>query len=93
MIEGGDRKMKSPNGITQVIEGGGSKNGISKWYHSCDRRWVHFRDRFHQKLRSLRLDFVTIDVNTMEKSEPRTVGAEHLLLQDGRSASTSKEAQ
>lgn len=25
-------------------------------------------------------DFVTIDVNTMEKSEPRTVGAEHLLL-------------
>lgn len=25
-------------------------------------------------------DFVTIDVNTIEKSEPRTVGAEHLLL-------------
>jgi transposase len=26
-------------------------------------------------------DFLTIDVNTMEKSEPRTVGTEHLLLQ------------
>lgn len=25
-------------------------------------------------------DFVTIDMNTMEKSEPRTVGVEHLLL-------------
>ena len=25
MIEGGDRKMKSPNGITQVIEGGDPK--------------------------------------------------------------------
>jgi len=25
-------------------------------------------------------DYVTIDVNTIEKSEPRTVGAEHLLL-------------
>lgn len=25
-------------------------------------------------------DFVTIDVNTIEKSEPRTVGTEHLLL-------------
>lgn len=25
-------------------------------------------------------DFVTIDVNTIEKSEPRTIGAEHLLL-------------
>lgn len=26
-------------------------------------------------------DYVTIDLNTMEKSDPRTVGAEHLLLQ------------
>jgi transposase len=26
-------------------------------------------------------DFVTIDANTIEKSEPRTVGAEHLMLQ------------
>lgn len=25
-------------------------------------------------------DFITIDVNTMEQSEPRTVGAEHLIL-------------
>ena len=26
-------------------------------------------------------NYVTVDVNTMEKSEPRTVGTEHLLLQ------------
>ncbi len=26
-------------------------------------------------------DFVNIDVNSIEKSEPRTVGAEHLMLQ------------
>jgi len=29
----------------------------------------------------LKTDFMTIDLNTMEKSEPRTVGTEHLLLQ------------
>lgn len=29
----------------------------------------------------VKADFLTIDVNTMEKSEPRTVGTEHLLLQ------------
>ena len=27
------------------------------------------------------VDYITVDVNTMEKSQPRTVGTEHLLLQ------------
>ena len=36
-------------------------------------------------------DFLTIDVNTIEKSEPRTVGAEHLLLQMAHQLELPKE--
>jgi transposase len=36
-------------------------------------------------------DFLTIDVNTMEKSEPRTVGTEHLLLQMANQLQLPKE--
>ena len=38
-------------------------------------------------------DFVTIDVNTMEKSEPRTVGAEHLLLKMSHQLQLPKKLQ
>ncbi len=36
-------------------------------------------------------DFLTIDVNTIEKSEPRTVGTEHLLLQMAHQLELPKE--
>ncbi len=36
-------------------------------------------------------DFLTIDVNTIEKSEPRTVGSEHLLLQMAHQLELTKE--
>jgi transposase len=38
-------------------------------------------------------DFVTIDINTMEKSEPRTVGAEHLLLKMAEQLQLSEKLQ
>jgi transposase len=36
-------------------------------------------------------DFLTIDVNTIEKTEPRTVGTEHLLLQMANQLELPKE--
>jgi len=36
-------------------------------------------------------DFVTIDVNTMEKFEPRSIGAEHLLLKMSHQLQLSKK--
>ena len=36
-------------------------------------------------------DLLTIDVNTIEKSEPRTIGAEHLLLQMAHQLELPKE--
>jgi transposase len=38
-------------------------------------------------------DFVTIDINTMEKSEPRTVGTEHLLLKMAQQLQLPKKFQ
>ena len=38
-------------------------------------------------------DFITIDINTMEKSEPRTVGTEHLLLKMAQQLQIPKKLQ
>jgi len=38
-------------------------------------------------------DFVAIDINTMEKSEPRTVGTEHLLLKMAHQLQLPKKLQ
>jgi len=44
-----------------------------------------------QKSPVVTADFLTIDVNTIEKSEPRTVGTEHLLLQMAHQLELPKE--
>jgi transposase len=47
----------------------------------------------HVENEDVESDFVSIDINTIEKSEPRSVGAEHLMLQMANQLELPKQLQ
>ena len=51
----------------------------SKAIHRLSEKQIILEEGSESK--EIAQDFVNIDVNSIEKSEPRTVGAEHLMLQ------------
>jgi transposase len=66
---------------------------IEKLAHKYASQIIHRMSEFatDSETPASTTDFVTVDVNTMEKSEPRTIGTEHLLLQMANQLQLSKK--